>query len=796
MLKNYLLITLRNIRKQKLYSFINLTGLATGIAACLIIFLFIRDEKSFDAFHKKNGIIYRLCEVQSFPGTLTQNVALSMPAMGPHMWTEFPEITSFTRYFGGTDWIFNIGEKAIKVPQLARVDSTFLQIFDFELITGDKTTALNDPYSILITEVTAIKFFGTTEVLGRQVARGEDNYQITGILKNVPENSHLQFDALISMSSITSQSPEFNDRWGSNYLVTYFIIPEGTNLEAMAERFPEFLVSKMGDEITELYQLYLQPLSQVHLGSIDTQHDYRNYRKFDGKYISIFMVLAGFVLLIAGINFMNLSIYRSVSRSKEVGLRKSLGAQKTQLVAQFIGESVIFSCLALVTSLAITALLIPSLNLMTGRTMDLASILTEPFPVLALLGITFLVGLLAGVYPAFYVSTFNPATVLKGGSSSSKQSVFKSGLVVFQFALAIGMIAGTFITLNQLRYMKNKDLGFDKSRIVLIPASQESDNKYRTIYNEFKNLPGVDGVTATGQRLGNNLHQWSARAKNEEELLDITISQVNVDKDFLEVYDIELLDGRTFTDQIHSDTRGQSFLINEKLAKELGWENPVGTQLGFSGVDSIGTVIGVVKNFNYNSLHYDINTLGIYMRPDWGYDEISVKIKAGAGEEVFTGLKKIWDQNVSDRPFEYSYLDEHFLAIYRADTQVTKVVASIATLAILIAMLGLFGLSALSTLNRIKEVGIRKVLGASGNSLLMLLTNKFTLLILSSFIIAAPVTYFFMNGWLENFAFRIEITFAPFLVAALISFLVAFITVGYHAIKALSVNPTDILRYE
>jgi putative ABC transport system permease protein len=269
-----------------------------------------------------------------------------------------------------------------------------------------------------------------------------------------------------------------------------------------------------------------------------------------------------------------------------------------------------------------------------------------------------------------------------------------------------------------------------------------------------------------------------------------------VDKDFLDVYDIELLDGRTFTDQIHSDTRGQSFLINEKLAKELGWENPVGTQLGFSGVDSIGTVIGVVKNFNYNSLHYDINTLGIYMRPDWGYDEISVKIKAGAGEEVFTGLKKIWDQNVSDRPFEYSYLDEHFLAIYRADTQVTKVVASIATLAILIAMLGLFGLSALSTLNRVKEVGIRKVLGASGNSLLMLLTNKFTLLILSSFIIAAPVTYFFMKGWLENFAFRIEITFAPFLVAALISFLVAFITVGYHAIKALSVNPTDILRYE
>ena len=796
MLRNYLLITLRNIRKQKLYSFINLTGLATGIAACLIIFLFIRDETSFDVFHKKNKVIYRLCEVQSFPGTLTQNVALSMPAMGPHMWAEFPEITSFTRYFGSTNWIFNVGEKAIKIPQLARVDSTFLQIFDFELIAGDKTTALNEPYNILLTEETAFKFFGTAEVLGKQVVRGADNFQITGILKNVPENSHLQFDALISMSTITSQSPEFNDRWGSNYLVTYFIIPEGTNLKAMEDRFPGFLVSKMGEEITELYKLYLQPLSQVHLGSIDTQHDYRNYRKFDGKYVSIFMILAGFVLLIAGINFMNLSIYRSVSRSKEVGLRKSLGAEKTQLVSQFIGESVIFSCIALIAALAITALLIPSLNLMTGRTMDLASLLTEPIALFSLLGITFLVGLLAGVYPAFYVSTFNPAKVLKGGSSGSKQSVFKSGLVVFQFALAIGMIAGTFITLNQLRYMKNKDLGFDKSRIVLIPASRESVNKYRTIYNEFKNLPGVAGVTATGQRLGNNLHQWSARAKNEEELLNITISQINVDKDFLEVYDIELLEGRTFSDEIHSDLRGQSFLINEKLAKELGWENPVGTQLGFSGVDSLGTVIGVVKNFNYNSLHYDINTLGIYMRPDWGYDEVSVKIKPGAGEEVFAGLKEIWEQNVSDRPFEYSYLDEHFQTIYRADNQVTKVVASIATLAILIAMLGLFGLSALSTLNRIKEVGIRKVLGASGNSLLMLLTNKFTVLILISFVIAAPVTYFFMKQWLDDFAFRIEMTAAPFLWAALISFLVAFITVGYHAVKALKVNPTDILRYE
>lgn len=799
MFKNYLAISLRNIRQNPLYAFINIFSLAIGLAACLVIYLFITDERSFDAFHAKNESIYRLDEVQNFPGTNEQKVALSMPGMGPAFLKDFPEVANFTRFINRGNQLVIKGENRLIIPSIAYVDSTFLEIFDFDVLQGDRSTALDEPYTMMVTEETALKFFPSVDqALNNTLTWRDKEYKITGILKDVPENSHMQFDALSSVATILAEDKEFNDRWGGNSLNTYFVLHPGTDIPAMESKFPAFMSRHMDDpDINKFYKLYLQPLSLVHLGSIDIEHDYNNYRKFNGSYLDVFYVIALFILLIAAVNFMNLTTARASHRWKEIGVRKTVGAKKLQLFSQFIFESVLLALFALVLAVLLDLLFVPLLNSVIGRQLSMNLFFENYLNILLVVAATLILGFLTGIYPSFYMTSFNMARVLKGGGKGEGRSLFRSGLVVVQFGLALAMIVSTLIVVQQLSYMKNADIGFNKDQIMLVDMNREANDKFETLKQELLKNSLIKGVTASGQRLGNNFHQWGFKVKADTGVMEITPSNVNVDYDYLKVYGIQLAEGRDFSKDNASDN-GRSFIINETFAKELGLKETVGTPAGHGWYhnDSLGTIIGVVKDFNFNSLHYKVNTLEMVVHPEWGYDELSVKIDGARTEEAIALVKGIWEQQITSYPFEYSFLDQHFEKLYQSDKQMSAVVTVMAGLAILISCMGLFGLAAITTEKKTKEIGIRKALGATETQITLLLSRNFALLIVLSFIIVSPITYYLLSGWLENFAYRIGINPLLFLLGGAIAMAIALLTISYHTLRSARANPVQALRYE
>ncbi len=790
MLKNYLKIAFRNLWKQKIYSFINILGLAVGMAACLLIYLFIDHELRFDRLHAKGENIYRLNEVQSFEGISPQRVALSMYPMGPALKTDYPEIVDFVRFVNGGTVLRN-DPKQIIVEKTFLTDPAFFTVFDFTLLRGDRATALNEPNSAVLTQETAQKLFGTDDVIGKSFLQGERQLKITGVLQNLPKTSHLQFDAIFSVSTIEDERARSN--WGSNWLNTYLLLAPGADAEKLEAAFPQFLEKNMG-EGKKFYELYLQPLHEVHLGSMNITHDYNNWQKFDGKYIFVFSLLAVFVLVIAAINFMNLSTARSASRAKEVGVRKSIGAHRIQLARQFLSESVLLAFMALAVAVLLAELALPLLNTISRRALEL-NLFSDPALLPGILGFTFLLGLVAGIYPALFLSSFHAVEVLKDKSpASGRKATLRNVLVVAQFAIAIALIVGTALAVQQFRFMKDRDPGFQRDQIVLLQMNRTSNQKYELLKEEFLRNPAVLAVTASGQRLGNNIHQNSARTKGDSAEIRLSPSHLHVARNFIEFYGLEIVAGRAFSEKIPTDKRF-AYIVNEALVKDLGWDDAIGKQFGVSWEDTLGTVIGVVKDFNFNSLHHKIQPLYISSQT-WGYDEMSVKISPQNYAAALAHLEKIWAAHVPDRPFQYIFLDEHFASLYLSDQQVSQIVGIIAGLAIFTACLGLFGLSSITTEQRTKEIGIRKVLGASLSNVVVLLARNFMRLVLMAFLVAAPVAYFIMQGWLQNFVYRIDIGWWVFALAGGAALLIALATVSAHAIKAALANPVEALRYE
>ena len=798
MIKNYLAIALRNIRQNPLYAFINVFSLAIGLAACLVIYLFVADERNFDSFHTKNKSIYRLDEVQNFPGTNEQKVALSMPGMGPALKREFPEVKSFVRFWMRGKQLIVKEDSKILIDNFFVVDSTFFDLFDFPLLLGDVATCLDEPNSMVLPEKTALKFFKTSaEAMNNTVTWSEKEYKVTGILKDLPENSHLQFGALVSMVTFSNEQKDFNDQWGSNWMNTYLLLDGDVNIQAMEEKFPAFLSRHMNEpDINTYYKLFLQPLNAVHLASTDIEHDYNNYRKFNGAYLNLFYVIGAFILLIAAVNFMNLTTARASHRWKEIGVRKTVGAKKLQLFSQFIFESVLLAGFALGLAFLLNLLFIPLLNDLIGRKLELLQFL-HGWQVATLVLGTIALGVLTGIYPSFYMTSINMASVLKGGGKGEGKSVFRSSLVIVQFGLAIAMIVSTLIVLQQLSFMKNTDIGFDKDQMMLIGMNKEANEKFETFKQELQKQTVIKGVTASGQRLGNNFHQWDFKVKSDTGMMNITPSNVNVDYDYLKVYGIELKEGRGFSKDFATDN-GKAFVINETFAKELALKETIGTQAGhgYYHNDSLGTIIGVVKDFNFNSLHYKVNALEMVVHPEWGYDEMSVKLEKGHTEEGIALVKKLWDEFVPTFPFNYTFLDEHFELLYRSDKQMSAVVSIMAGLAILISCMGLFGLSAITMEKKTKEIGIRKSLGATESQIAILLSRNFAGLIAVAFVIVSPLSYYLLHQWLESFAYRININPLLFLLGGLIALLIGLATISYHTLRSAKSNPVKALRYE
>ena len=796
MVKNYLKSAWRNLVKHRGFSAINIFSLSIGMSACLIIFLFVKDERSFDKIHQKN--IYRLCEIQSYPGTNTQKVALSTPGMGPTIIEDFPEVEAYTRINPYGSQLLDIKGKKLKVDKVAAVDSTFFGVFDFLLISGERNTLLNNVFDAVITETTAMNMFNNKDVIGESFSMDGNNFVVRGVMKDFPENSHIQYDMLISMSTVMRNQPEFNSYFGGNFVNTYLVISRNANLSEMKMRFPEYLIKASGDEsFPDFMQIFLQPLNEIHLDSTDIEHDYQNYRKFNGEYLGAFLMVGLFILLIASVNFMNLTTARASNRAKEIGVRKTIGALKRQLFYQFILESVMLSLLALIIALGLTMIALPLLNSLIERELQLNSMVANPLVAAVIFALTLLIGILAGVYPALFLSSFKPVIILKGFKSFEKKSVFRSSLVVLQFSLALGMIVATLIVVQQLRYMENKDIGFNKDHILLVELNQEASGKYRQIKQELQKRANILGVTASGQRLGNNFHQWGFKAKVDTAIVGITPSNVHVDYNYLDVYDIKLKSGRKFSKDFATDN-GLAFIINEAFARELGFDEPLGQKVGHSWYpdDSLGTIIGVTEDFNFNSLHFKVNTLSMVVHEDWNYSEMSVKINGTNIQAAIAEIEDVYRQFVVDYPIEYEFLDRHFDEMYKSDRQMGSVITIVAVLSIIIGCMGLFGLASISIKRRIKEVGIRKVMGASGKHLMYLLSRNFALMILVSFIIATPFTYIFMSGWLENFAYRTQINPLIFVVGGIMSLVIALATVSYHGLKAINANPVKALKYE
>ena len=798
MLSNAFLLSLRNALKTPLFTFINLMGLSIGLAACLLIVLFIENEWSFDRFHTEKDHIYRLNEVQTWEGIIPQNVALSMYPMGPTLVQDYPEITSYVRLINRSDLPFQVENKRLFVEKMYLTDTSFFDFFDFPLLYGNPNGALSEPNSVVITEETARQFFGHNDVLGKQItlyAGDTIPFEVTGVLKNVPENSHIQFDGLVSIPTFPEADSSWMNRWGNNWLVTYVTLEDGTDIESLEAKFPEYLVKYMGEDAPEGYQLFLQEFTDVHLGSSDITHDYQNYRKFDGKYVKVFAYLALFVLIIAAINFMNLSTARSSNRALEVGVRKSIGASKGVLARSFLAETFFFTTLAFILALGIVGLVLPFLNEFAQRSMSFSSLFSLQI-FLPLLGVWLVISALSGFYPAWVMSNFDAVKALKGNLFIKHRKVsLQNVLVVIQFTLAIGLIIGTLLIARQLSFMLNQNPGFNKEQVLLLPGNREVNRNYESFKQSLLQYSEVRGVSASGQRLGSNIHQTGISYRADTSEQSLAISSLNVDYNYLDFYEIELEEGRAFSKAYAGDS-AHGYVINQELAEKIGYEDPIGKPFKFSWEETWGKIIGVTKNFNYNSYHHDINPLALHVRPDWGYSEVSVRINPNSLTSLLPKIEKHWRETGTERDLSYEFLDEHFAEVYMADRQVNQLVRIIAFLAVFVACLGLFGLIHISAERRTKEIGVRKILGASVGSLVGLFTREVAVLVGVAFLIAVFPTWWFMSNWLESFAFRIQMGPWIFILSGILALFVALITIGFKAFRSAQSNPVDCLRYE
>jgi putative ABC transport system permease protein len=798
MIKNYFKIAWRNLWKNKVSSVINIVGLAIGMAACIVILLFVAYEKSFDRFHGDN--IVRLNEVQKFPGmAASQKVGLSMYPMATALKADFPEVKNYTRVKWDRKYQMTYNERRVFVPQVLAVDSTFLDIFNFKVIKGNAKDAIEKPNSIAITQETAEKLFGKEDPIGKVINHfGGDTlkFTVTAVMANSPKNSQLQFDALYSLTGIHQK---WMDRWGGNWLNTYLKMAPGTDLKAFEAKMPAFVKKHMKPEQATYYQLFYLPLKDVHAGSTDIGLDYLNFQKFDQKSTNLFAIIAFIVLVIACVNFMNLSTARSADRAKEVGIRKSIGANRPQLAFQFLGETILLSLLALVLALALVEIALPYVNNLSLRDISLP-VFSQPSFLLVVLLSTIGVGIISGIYPALFLSSFQPVKVLKGSVDTGKnKGTLRNVLVVGQFTSAVFLMIATVFVVKQLKFMQEKDPGFTREQVVTVPMDKISGQKYPLFKQQLLGNTLIAGVTASQDQLGSHLDQSGAtfQYKNDP-VRELGVTQLIVDNDYMRLYNIKIIEGKDFSKD--KSGNGREYIINESMAHELLRDHPkaaistlIGQRFGF---DSLGVITGIAKNFNFNSLHYKVENLLIANQSDWGLTTASIKIKPGKSKEAVEFINATWKNINPDYPFEYQFLDDHFAEVYRADNQVSKIVGILAGLAILISCLGLFGLASFSAEKRVKEIGVRKVLGASVKNIVLLLSGHFIKLVLISNLIAWPLAWYVMNHWLQDFAYRINITWATFVFVALVSVFIALVTISFQSIKAAIANPVKSLRSE
>ncbi len=799
MLKNYLKIAFRNILKNKIYSFINIFGLAIGLAGFILITILIKNELSYDSFNKKADRIYRVVEIQNQENIGKLKVAVTMSPLAPALKEYFPDVENSARIAPAPALFCKVQDKGFYEKEAAFADPSIFEIFTIPFIEGNPSTALESPFSLVLTKSISEKYFGNNSPLGKTIKIstifGTSDYKVTGLIKDYPENSNINFAMLCSYSTMQKYL-NWLDNWRNNTLATYVLLKKNVPASKIDNQFTAFINHyippdpKTGEK-SDL-KMYLQSLTDIHLYSGDITYQTYMHNQGSISTVYIFSAIALFILLIACINFMNLATARSEKRIKEIGIRKVLGSTRKSLVAQFIGEATLISFMGLFISILLVEVCLPYFkDIFDGRI--IFSYQTSLIFILELVGLAIFVGVISGSYPAFFLSKFQPAASLKGSvTSKTKGSFLRKILVVLQFTIAVILIACTVIVSNQMNYIKNKNLGFNKEHVLYLPVrSKDVRNKISLIKNELVKNSNILNVAATSGLFGASGSEGTETVVGTNNQLRMMMRRSFVDFDYIKTMGMKIVQGRDFSRDHISDSTS-SVIINETAVRKLGWKNPIGKQ--FDG-KPIKTVIGVVKDFNFFSLHSKIGPLIMSIEPSqFSYLVMRVKPEKITGTVNF--IEETWHNIVPGRPFEYSFLDQHFDEIYKNDQRTGNMFGSFAFLAIFIACLGLFGLSAYTAEQRTKEIGVRKVLGSSVSEIVLLLAKDFLKLILISVIVAAPISYFAMNEWLQDFAYRISIGPWVFVFASLLALLIAFLTISVQALKAASANPIKSLRYE
>ena len=792
MFKNILKIGIRNLWKHKGFSALNIVGLAIGITASFLILTYVAFELSYDNFHSKSDRIFRLVsDVKTPTGTLTPPV--TSWAVPPHLQEQMAEVESTVRILG-FPLLVRYGESKFQENKVILADPDFFKVFDFNLIRGDAKTVLKAPFSVLLSQSAAKRYFGNEDPIGKSIKVMDEGYdaQVTGLMADIPENSTIQADIVLSLTTLTERlQPDLNNQWGNYQPTTYVLLKPNTSSEKVSSKLPDFLERNIGEEMRKdemFVTLILEPLRDVYLHS-DRGGD------ISGNIFNlyIFSLIALIILIIVSINFINLTTARSVERSKEVGVRKVLGAYRRNLKLQFISETILISLFAYIVAVIISILAMPLFNQLAGKTIN-QSVFADPKLLFILLGVTLLTGLLAGIYPATVISSFEPGQILKGNfKTSGKGILLRRGLVVLQFAISIVMIIFTLVIYEQLHYMQDQNLGFNKDQIVAIPLN--SAGKQTAFLETLKTLSNITAVSTSSAVPGDG--NFMAYTLLEDVSGNMQVANLNlysIDYDFIPEYGLKMIAGRAFSRKFPTDSV-QALVINKKASDFLGYTDPkeaIGAN--FDQWGRKGQVIGVVQNFHFQSLKQDIVPLSLRVEPN-DFSKVSIKI-SGNIPATMDAIKDKWETFFPDRPFEYTFLDALFDRQYQNEQRFGSLFLSFALLAIFLSCMGLLGLAAYSTLQRRKEIGIRKVLGASIGTILSLISKDFLRLVGIGFLFAVPIAWVFADRWLANFAYRIDVHWWIFIIAGLSVASIALLSVGFMSVKSAMMNPVKSLRTE
>lgn len=802
MIKNYFKIAWRNLRKNKAFSFINIFGLAIGLTCFMLIAAFVLNELSYDKYPAEAKNIYRVILSVTGNGDVAAYPDVDV-AVGEGIKNAFPEVKATTRLALANDFI-KYNDKQFKEKQIAYVDSNFLQMFSIPLIEGNTKTALVQPNSIVISKEFAKKYFGNQEALGKSLSVGTDGnlYKVTGIINKVPENSHFHFDAFLSLSSwhLTRQT------WSNLGMYTYLLLNKNTDPKKLESKFPQLVAEHVVPEIqhdmgvsldeakksVNTFVFSLQPLTSIHLYS---HTKYELEPNGDIQYVYIFSALALFILLLACVNFTNLSTARAVKRAREVGIRKVMGSLKKQLIIQFLTESVLLTFLSMFIAFGLLFLLLPYFNQVANREIPFSFFISYQ-SILAMVSLIFITGIVAGIYPAFFLSSFNTIKVLKGSSSQgSQKKLLRSGLVVFQFFVSIALIIATIIVYQQLHYMQNKNLGYDKEQVLFLSDARllgKNQNAFKQQLSQNKDVIASSiswSVPGMASMDGTEIFPKNENGNGKE----IHANIYHVDDDYLKTLGIKIIKGRNFSKDFPTDSSG--VVINQSMVRELGWSNtnPIGKTIVRSGQQQF-KILGVVADFNYASAKQKVAPLMMMLGNNSG--GLVIKINTSDVKGFLGDFKKQWDAFKPAGPLEYNFLDDNFSKLYASEIRTQKIFSAFAMIAIIIASLGLFGLSAFVIEQRKKEISIRKVLGASIQNVLLLVSKDFLLLVGIAFLISIPVTWWAMHNWLQDFAYRINIHWWVFALAGMIAILISVLTISFQAIKAAIANPVKSLKTE